>query len=56
MGGVLKEDVADGAIDDVVNGWGLSKRPNSQCSGPAEHGEVHTWRVTFASSREGRSL
>jgi hypothetical protein len=31
VGGVLKEDFADGAVDDVVDGRGLYKRPSGQC-------------------------
>jgi hypothetical protein len=28
VGGMLEEDVADRAVDDVVDGWGLYKRPS----------------------------
>jgi hypothetical protein len=30
VGGVLEEDVADRAVDDVVDGRGLYKRPSGQ--------------------------
>jgi hypothetical protein len=38
MSGVLEEDVADGAVDDVVDGRGLYKRPNDQRRRRGEHG------------------
>jgi hypothetical protein len=37
VGSVLEEDIADGAVDDVVDGRGLYKRPNSQRCIKGEH-------------------
>lgn len=38
VGGVLEEDFADGAVDDVVDGRGLCKRPSGQRRRRGEHG------------------
>jgi hypothetical protein len=38
VGGVLEEDIADGAVDDVVDGRGLYNRPNGQRCIQGEHG------------------
>jgi len=38
MGGVLKEDIADWAVDNVIDRWGLYKRLSSQRRRWGEHG------------------
>ena len=38
IGGVLEEDAANGAVDDVIEGRGLYKRPSGQRRRQGEHG------------------
>jgi hypothetical protein len=54
MGSVLEKDVANRAVDDVINERGLYM--SVEWHKRSKYVWVQTWRKTFASAREGRSL